>query len=147
MANKKNLEVNRKLNMQKSNEERRRKSRNSDFFTALNLSKLPTNAFATANYTMLDKSDQYSSLSGDAESSSESMKSWMTSSQQTLENLVMQCFKNQNCITDLNPRFMVELEKCDSKLKFDFGEAVYSGIVFGDTDICEIPDDCIVDEL
>ncbi|CAG9334883.1 unnamed protein product [Blepharisma stoltei] len=122
--------------MQKSNEEERRGSWNLDGLTAIDLSNLPINVFGTANYAIPDKSDQCSNLSGDTESS-----------QMTLENLVMQCFKNQNCITDLNPRFMVELEKCDSKFKIDFGDAIYSGIIFGDTGICEIPNDCIADQL
>lgn len=118
-------------------------NRNSDSFEALDLSQIPTNAFLAPPFDGLNKRFFGPQISDESESSDEYKK--INTSQGSLDAIVKDCFKSQNCITELNPKFMIQTENCTNKLRFEMTEVLFSGIVNSSWEMGEIPDDCMDD--
>ncbi|CAG9321893.1 unnamed protein product [Blepharisma stoltei] len=127
--------------MRRMDIEKSRGHRNSDFFEAIDLSQIPTNCFLSSAY---DPQSINTSGSHDESSSSEDSKRYEIS-QPSLDSMVKDCFKRQNCVTEINPMFMVQTEKCNNKLRYELNEILFSGIISSNWEMGEIPDDCIDD--
>ncbi|CAG9334508.1 unnamed protein product [Blepharisma stoltei] len=120
--------------------EKPRGNRNSDFFEAFDLSQIPTNSFLSSSYETHSKGV---SKPDDSDSSEDSKRNDI--SQCSFDSIVKDCFKSQNCVTEINPMFMVQTEKCSNKLRYELNEILFTGIVNSNWEVGEIPDDCIDD--
>lgn len=114
-------------------------SRASDSFEAIDLSQIPTNAFFGNNQEYFIKYNSPPELED-----SETSKSLPSPPQHSLESVVRCCLNNQNCITEINPKFMCQLEKCAA---ICVNQSPFLGFFDFSPEASEIPDECMDEDL